>query len=138
MRAPIILAMDTAASPTPPVARMDEHAFAAGQSPDLAQRVPGRQIRDAERGRLAIGQRVGNADDEVGDGRQVRTERAGAEGDDALADLDRFDFGAERPVTTPTHSPPITGALPSSPGYTPMALSTSLKLRPAARTRTST
>ncbi len=33
---------------------MDQHSLAAGQPPDLAQRMPRGEIRDAERGRLEI------------------------------------------------------------------------------------
>ena len=115
MRAPIIVAMETAASPTPPVAEWISTRSPGASRPTSQQRMPCGEIRDAERGRLAIGQPLGDRDDEVGQRRQMRAESAGTESDDPLADLNRIDIGAAA-VTIPTHSPPITGALPSSPG----------------------
>ena len=79
---------------------MDEHAFAGRQPTDLAQCMPGGEIRDADRGRFTIRQPVGDRDDQVGKCRQVGTEGAGTQGDDALADLDRIDTGAAA-VTMP-------------------------------------
>src|SRR6516165_12168071 len=58
--------------------------------------MPRGEIRAGESGRLAIGQRVGDSDDQVLKSYQVRTERAGPESDDALPDLNRIDAVADR------------------------------------------
>ena len=74
---------------------MDEHAFAGSQPPDLTQCVPSGEVGDAERGRLVIRQRIRDGDDEVCKRRQVGTERARAESDNPLPDLDRVNIRAQ-------------------------------------------
>src|SRR5271166_1837151 len=57
--------------------------------------MPCGEIRTRESGRLAVGQRVGDSDDQVLKSCQVGTESAGAESDDALPNLDRIDAVAD-------------------------------------------
>ena len=95
MRAPIILAIDTAASPTPPVAEWMSTRSPGASRPTSHSECHAVRYATPNVAASTIRQAVGDRDDEVGKCRQVGTECAGTEGDDALADLDRIDIGAD-------------------------------------------
>ena len=95
MRAPIILAIETAASPTPPVAEWISTRSPGDSRPTSHSECQAVRYAMPNVAASPIRQRVGDGDDEVGKRCQVRAECAGAEGDHALPDLDGVNIVAD-------------------------------------------